>query len=108
MNHFFMKPNSDIQGVFGEVRDEVELYIFPQRDVGHFDLMIEEGDTTIPVHGPHLAQTEDILGGAIRFGDGEGTKETQAGFAGVVEADGWDFAGSGMDLVVVISIDFVS
>ena len=42
MDHFIIKPDTNFESLFGDVRDQVEFHIFAQRDVRDFDLMVEK------------------------------------------------------------------
>ena len=48
------------------------------------------------------------LGELIGFGQGKRTEEAVAGFSGVLETQAGDLAGGGVDLVVIVTVDFVS
>jgi hypothetical protein len=107
VNQFVFEPDANFESLPGNVRDQVELDIFPDRDMRDLDLVIEESDTAIAIHGAHLAQAEDVLGRGIRLWQGKGTEEAGAGFLGVVEADAGDLTGGGMDLMVVVTVDLI-
>ena len=53
-----------------------------------------------------LKQAEDILRGGVGTGDGEGTEEAVAISLGALGAYVGDFTGGGMDLVIVVPVDF--
>jgi len=66
--------------------DQVKFDIFADRDMRHFNVMIEGGDFAIGVHGVHLARAEDIFRRGIRLGDGKGAEEAIACNACMLES----------------------
>lgn len=88
------------------VWDEADIHVFAQRHAGDFDDVVEQGGAAIAVEGTLKAQAKDVFEGSVRFGQGERAKEAVAILLGLLEADGRDFAGGGMHLVVVIAFEF--
>jgi hypothetical protein len=68
MDHFEFKPDTDLEGVFGEVRDQMQLHIFMHRNMRDFDFVVKERDAAIAIQGASLAQAENICGGPIELG----------------------------------------
>ena len=85
----------------------MDKHLLMRRDNGHLDGMMEKRDSSIGIDHSGGAQAEHILGEGEWFRDGEGAKKGIAWFQSLLESDFRDFTGSGVDLMVVIAIDFV-
>ena len=71
-------PDTDFEGLPSGIRNHVKVDIFIEGYVREMDLVIEEGDPAVTIHGASLPETEDIFGGSVGFGEGEQTEEAVA------------------------------
>ena len=73
------------------------------------DLQLEvvDGDSSIRVDGSVHSKTEDIFGRLIRGFDLKCSEERKFFFESILEPEIRDFLGGGVDLLVVISVEFV-
>jgi hypothetical protein len=100
-------PDADFDHLFGWIRDQMKLNVFMQRHLRQIDLVVEQGDSAVAIDGSGFSQAEDVFGGSVRFGKREAAEETIARLFGVGEANGGDLAGGGMDLVIIVAMDFI-
>jgi len=107
MYQFGLPPDANIHNLPYCVGNEVDVHILTQRDIWYFDGMVEERDTPVTIDHSLFAQAEDVVGRSVGFADGEGTKETIASSLCGFEPDSGDFSCCGVDLLVVVAIDFV-
>ena len=84
----------------------MQVDIFVQRHLGQIDLVVKNGDAAIAIHSSSFSQAEDVLGGGIRLRKGEAAEEAVAFLFGIGEANGGNFAGGGVDLVIIVALDF--
>ena len=106
MHHIVMPPDADMHQLSELIWDKMDIDIFPQRHVGDFNFVLEQGNAAVGVDDASDPQAEDILRRTIRFGEGEFAKQAVAFFVRLLEANIGDFARSGMDLPVVVVFDF--
>ena len=108
MYHFVVLVDIKISPVDKILEDQVDIDVFTKGNIGYFDDMVEEGDTSIAIDQPGLAQAEDIFGRSVGAGQKEGTKQRVALRSGLVEANVGDFLGGGVYLPVVVAVDLIS
>ena len=51
MDQFVFPPDADIHEVCGCIRNEVNIHVVKQGDIGHFDRVVKEGDTSVAIDG---------------------------------------------------------
>lgn len=73
----------------------------------HFELVVNDGDFSIRVNGSVHLETEDILWGLIRGFDDKFPEEGSFFFRAFLKSEAGDFQGGGVNLLVVISVEFV-
>jgi hypothetical protein len=66
-----------------------------------------EGDSAVSIGGSLEAQAKDILDGLMGRFDAEGPEKGLVAPKGLLKTEGRDFQGGGVDLAVVITMDFM-
>ena len=99
-------PNAELDQVFGFIRDEVDRDILSRFKTRDLEGMSSEGDLAIAICGASVVEAKDILGRSKGFGHSEGTEERAVFVVCLFKTDRRDFAGGGMDLVVIVAMDF--
>ena len=84
----------------------MDVNFFVKLHVGNFDGVVEQGYPTITVDDSGLAQAKDVLGRGVGLGQGERAEQAIAILPCSGEADAGNLFGSGVDLVVVVAVDF--
>ena len=107
MYHLVVRPDTDLHGLLGRVWNEVDLDFFVEFHSGNLDGMVEQRDTSVAIDDSGLAQAEDVLGRSVRFGQAEWAKQAIAFLLGSMEAHTGNLLGRGMDLVIVVTVDFL-
>ena len=73
----------------------------------HFELEVVERDSSVRINGSVPSEAKDILHRLIRGFDREFSEERLILFEGSLESQIGDFLGSGVKLLVVISVEFM-
>lgn len=107
VDHVVVPPDAYAHDVLCRVWNHVDIDVRVKLDVGDFDGVVEEGDSSIAVDDSGLSQAEDVFGRGVGFRQGERLKQAVARFSGFPEADVGDLFGSGVDLAVVVAMDFL-
>ena len=105
-DHLFLPPDPHLQRVFFEVRDNVEIHRFTQRHMRHLNFLANKRDFAVTIDDAGSVQAEDILEGRVRFWQDKGTEQTVACATSLFKAHTRDFAGGGVNLVIVVSFHF--
>ena len=106
VNQFVIDPKADLDFVFGYIRDEVEFDFIMRSDARDLEGMASEGDSAIAIGDALLADAEDIADGGKGSREGEGAEEGAIFIEGFFEAQGRDLVGGGVDLEVVVAVEF--
>ena len=89
MCHFVVPPDADFHLLSRNIWDQVDIDVFTKGNIGYFDGVVEEGDTSIAIDHSGLAQTEDIFGRSVGAGQKEGTKQGVTFSPSPVETNVW-------------------
>jgi hypothetical protein len=81
----------------------MKIHIFAQRHIWDVDFLVEKGNALVAIHGSNLSKTKDVFDGGIRFRHNEWTEESLMGLMRFIKTDAGDFAGGGVDLVIVVT-----
>ena len=68
VHHFGISLDTDLHGLLGREWNHVDFDFFVQVNIGDFDGVVEQRDSTIPINNSRLAQAKDILGRGIGLG----------------------------------------
>jgi len=69
MDHSLIPPDTDFKDLFCWIGDQMELDLFVSRDWREIDLVIENSDSAIAIHGSGFTEAEDVLGRSVRLGE---------------------------------------
>ena len=106
MDHFIIPPDAKVHDLVGYIWNKVNGDILIGRGIWDRDGMIKKGDASVPIGCSFLTEAKDVLSGTVRAGDGELTEEAIACLACPFEANIGDLTRCGMDLVVIVAMDF--
>ena len=68
VHHFGIPPDTNLHSLLGRDWNQVDFGFFVQVNIGDFDGVVEQRDSTIPINNSRLAQAKDILGRGVGFG----------------------------------------
>jgi hypothetical protein len=86
----------------------MEIDLFSGGDMAKRDFFMIKREASIRVHDPRFFDTENILRRAERFRNNERSKERLPRPAGFLKAKIWDLTHGGMNLEVIIPMEFIS
>ena len=105
IDQFFLAPESNFGDLVIEgIKTEIDLFSWVRMD---FELEIVKRDPSVSVYGSIHSETEDIFSGLKGRSDGKFSKERLFLFQCPLKAEVRDLLSRGVDLAVVISMDFL-
>jgi hypothetical protein len=107
MDHFLCPPDSTFDGLSNQIRYQVELDIFSQGHFGYFNTFVKHRNSSISIDDARIPQAENIFERGIWFGEYKGAKQAITKLFGLCKTNGGNFTRSRMNLVVIITFDFV-
>ena len=102
LDHGIFPPQTDFDGLFDEVGDQMEIDLLTGCDMAEGDLFLMKREASIRIHDSRFFDTEDVLRRAKRFRKNERSEERLPRPPGLLKAQIRDLARCGMDLKVII------